>query len=206
MNDIITEINQELRHDRGRALWRKYGVYVIAFVVIVVVLVAGRQGLTAYQENARLTAADAYFSAVERGDNDALNAIIADGGGEGYPMLAGFTAAASQASTDAGDAETRYLALADDENIAPIYRTAALLLSVMNGGTSNVDTRLSRLTPIADSDGPWQQLALEMMIGLAVEKGDIAMARKHFQTLRFSQNIGAELNRRLILIDAAIGE
>ena len=205
MNDIITEINQELREDRGRALWKKYGHYVIAFVLAVVMLVAGRQGLIAYQENAQTSAANAYLEAVKADGNDALIALAGDGG-EGYPMLAEFTAAARAAKAgDLAAAEAGYLKIAANNNIALLYQQAATLLSVMNGASS-VDERIQRATPIANADGPWQKLALEVLIGLAIEKGDIAGARKQLETLRFTPNISADLNQRLILIDAALGE
>jgi hypothetical protein len=45
MNDFIHEINQELREERNRALWKRYGKYVIAMAVAIVVLVAGRQAM-----------------------------------------------------------------------------------------------------------------------------------------------------------------
>jgi hypothetical protein len=51
MNDIITEINQELREERGRALWNKYGIYVIAAVIAIVIVVAGRQAYVSYEQN-----------------------------------------------------------------------------------------------------------------------------------------------------------
>ncbi len=44
-----------------------------------------------------------------------------------------------------------------------------------------------------------------MMIGYALEKGDIAAARKHYETLRFSTNLSSDVNQRLILIDAVLG-
>lgn len=205
MNDIITEINQELREERGRALWKKYGKYVIALALAIVIFVAGRQGLVAYQDNARTTAANSFLAAVESGNADALSAIAAEGG-EGYPMLAQFTVAAQLAEAGDAGAEAAYLAIADDTSIVPLYREAAMLFSVMNASVSSTDEKINRISSIANADGPWQKLALEVLIGLNLEKGDVATARTHLQTLRFSQNVSADLNQRLILIDAAIGE
>ena len=205
MNDIITEINQELREERGRALWKKYGHYVIAFVVAIVVVVAGRQGLVAYQDNARTTAANAYLVAVEATGSEKLEAI-AEGGWEGYPMLAQFSVAGRLAEAGDAGAEDAYLVLANDTAIEAIYREAAMLFSVMNASGSSVDERIARIAGIAGADGPWQKLALELMIGLSLEKGDVAGARGHLQTLRFSPDISADLNQRLLLIDAALGE
>ena len=87
MDEFMNEIAQDMRQERMKQLWRQYGMYVIAAVVAIVLFVAGRQGLVAYQETARNTAADAYHTALTSAGNDALS-NLAEEGGEGYAMLA----------------------------------------------------------------------------------------------------------------------
>lgn len=206
MNDIITEINQELREERGRALWNKYGIYVIAAVIAIVIVVAGRQAYVSYEQNARNNAANAYMAALEQEGTSALDAIAGQGG-EGYPMLARFSTAARLAEAGDAGAEAAYMAIANDASLDGIYRNAGMIMAVMNAGSeTSVDEKITRIASIANAPGPWQNLALEMMIGLALEKGDEAAARKHFETLRFSSNVSADLNQRLSLIDAALGK
>ncbi len=206
MNDIITEINQELREERGKALWKKYGVYVIGFAVAVVVMVSGRQGLVAYQDSQRINAANAYFSAVST-DNSAALSALAEQGGEGYPMLARFAEAGRLADANDTGAEAAYLTLAGDETIAPIYRDAATVMSVMNAAPStDVASLISRIASLAATEGPWQQVAIELTIGLYVAQGDLAQARQQLQVLRTSPNLTAEMNQRILLLEAALGE
>jgi hypothetical protein len=206
MNDIITEINQELRQDRGRALWKKYGVYVIGFAIAIVVVVAGRQGLVSYLDGQRIATANAYFAAVNADTNEALSTLGAEDG-EGYPMLARFTEAGRLAVANDPAAEKAYLALSRDETIARIYRDAATVLSVMNAAAeTDVDAKIDRISTLAESEGPWQQVAIEVMIGLTLEKGDIAEARNQLQALRSNQNLSAEANQRVFFLEAAIGE
>jgi hypothetical protein len=206
MNDIITEINQELRQDRGRALWKKYGIYVIGFAVAIVVVVAGRQGLVAYLDGQRIAAANAYFTAVNADTNEALSTLGAEDG-EGYPMLARFTDAGRLAVANDPEAEAAYLSLSRDETIARIYRDAATVMSVMNAAPeTDVNTRIDRISTLAESEGPWQQVAIEVLIGLTLEKGDTAEARNQLKTLRSNQNLSAEENQRVFLLEEAIGE
>jgi hypothetical protein len=206
MNDIITEINQELRQDRGRALWKKYGVYVVGFAVAIVVVVAGRQGLVAYLDGQRIANANAYFAAVNADTNEALSTLGGEGG-EGYPMLARFTEAGRLAVANDPEAEAAYLFLSSDETIARIYRDAATVLSVMNAAPeTDVNTKIDRISTLAESEGPWQQFAVEVMIGLTLEKGDIAGARNQLQALRLNQNLSAEENQRVFFLEEAIGE
>ena len=205
MNDIITEINQELRQDRGKALWNKYGVYVIAAVVAIVVVVAGRQAYVGYEDSTRNNAANAYLVAVEQTTTSQLEQIAAETG-EGYAMLAKFTLAARLAEAGDEGAEAAYMVIANDETLASIYREAALVMATMNAAsTTSADEKLQRLVQIGNMPGPWQNLALELMIGFALEKGDVATARKHYETLRFATNLSADVNQRLILIDAVLG-
>ena len=126
MNDIITEINQELRQDRSKALWNKYGIYVIAAVVAIVVVVAGRQAYVGYETSARENAANSYLSAVEAETPALLDQIAAEQG-EGYAMLAKFTNAARLAEAGDDGAEAAYLAIANDA-----IQLAQMMLSFNN--------------------------------------------------------------------------
>ena len=206
MNDIITEINQELRQERGKALWKKYGVYVIGFAIAVVVMVSGRQGLVAYQDSQRVNAANEYFAAINLDGTKALGAI-AEEGGEGYPMLARFAQAGRLA--EAGDplAESIYLTLARDEGLAQVYRDAATVMSVMNAAdNTDVQDKINRIASLTATEGPWQLVAIEMMVGLYIEKGDFATARSQLEALRFGESMTAEMNQRVLLLEAALAE
>ncbi len=196
MSDIIDEVNQELRADRGRALWKKYGAYVIGVVVFIIVGIVGYQGYVAYDDRARTAAANSYLSALD--DSTALETIASQSGG-GYPMLARFMLAGN--NTD----EAAYLALAADSSLDDIYRQAATLLSVLNAASgTSVDERVRRLTPLATFDGPWRLLAMEVLISLEIESGDIAGAKAQLQELRSMPELPIGLNRRLALLDAAL--
>jgi len=169
MNEILNEIDQELRQERMRQMWRQYGVYIIAGVVAIVLFVAGRQGLVAYQESARNTAADAYHTALLDAGDEALSGLAA-GDGEGYAMLARFQLAADAANSgDKAAAEAAYLALAADESLGLVYRDAALILSVMNAADGTTADELDRrLNPVASNQGGWAMMAMELQIGVAL--------------------------------------
>lgn len=205
MNDFINEINQEMREERWRQLWSKYGIYLIAAVIAVVLFVAGRQGLVAYQENARNNAANSYLAALEKDGTDGLDAL-AQAGGEGYPMLARFQQASRLAASGDAGAEAAYLDLARDQQLDRTYRDAALLLSVMNASpeTSMAD-RENRLSGLASSDSEWRLLARELMIALALERGDRGAAVEAARQLRDITGLPADLEQRLRMIEVALG-
>ena len=207
MDEFINEVNRELREERWRQLWKRFGGYVIAAALAIVLSVAGRQGFVVWQESARNAAAESYSAALEDSSRSSLEALAREGG-RGYPMLARFQLAVRMAEAgDAEAAEKAYLDLAGDDSIEQSYRDAALLLAVMNAAPgATVREREDRLAPLAEGDSPWRFLAGEVLIGLALEGGDAAGARERARQLRDMGNLPADLEQRLRLIEIALGE
>ena len=207
MNDFINEINQDMREERWRRLWRRYGIYLIGAALAVVLFVAGRQGYVAWQESSRNSAADAYLISLENSDEAGL-ATLAEDGGEGYPMLARFQQAISQ--IDAGDkaaAEEIYLGIAGDTSVDRSYRDAALILSVLNAPDGADTAQLeARLALVISGESAWRFMAYEVMIGLSLERGDLSAARENTRTLRDIGNLPEAVEQRLRLIEVALGE
>lgn len=203
MNDFIHEINQELREERNRALWKRYGKYVIAMAVAIVVLVAGRQAYVGYEENARKEAADGFQVALAADGRVELEKLAGDG--EGYPMLARFHLAGKLAAADDPAAEEIYLEVARDTSVSLLYRDAAMILSVMNAAPStDTATKQSRLEPIAKGVGVWRMLASEMLIGIALDDSNLALARELIDELQKETDLPADMNQRLQVISQAL--
>ena len=205
MDDFVSEINREMREERWRSLWRRYGVYVIGAVLAIVLFVAGRQGFVAYQDNARMTAADGFFEAVESSSNNALE-TIASKNGEGYPMLARFHLAARLAKEgETVAAESMYLSMAEDKDLDTLYRDLALLLSVMNAPQSRDSAeKATRLEGLVSGNSAWKFLAMEMQIALALEAGDIASAKEAVTALRREVALPIDIEQRLRLVETAL--
>lgn len=97
---LIREVDEELRRDRMRKLWRLFGPWVIVGAVAVVLVVAGYEGWTWWQKTQSAKSSDQFYAATALADGadlaaakTALDAVIAQGSG-GYPMLAQFREAA----------------------------------------------------------------------------------------------------------------
>ena len=181
MADIFDEIDEDLKRDHIKLLWARYGKIVLAAVLVVVVLVASRQGYTAWQSSRIEASASAYQKALQSDDIVGSLEAQLERLSDGYSMLAQFQIAAEQAANgDFVAAEARYLRLASDASLDPLYQQAATLLSVMvapkDTGVSVLEARLSDLENAA---GPWQVMALETGAGLALRNGkkDSAVAR-----------------------------
>lgn len=168
MADIFDEIEEDLRRDRMSLLWQRYGNYVIAFAIFIIVVVAGYQGYNYWKDSRAKAAGDAFFQAVTADEAlEALNVISSDLPA-GYEMLSKFRIAALQAKKgNRIAAEQSYLSLSRDANIGTFYQETALLLSVMNAPeTKNNSELIDRISSLSEFSGPLQGLALETSAGL----------------------------------------
>ncbi len=198
MADIFDEIDEELKQDRAKQVWARYGKYVVAAAAAVVLGVGASQGYTAWKQSQAEIAANIYSNALAA--DDAVAALEADLGQltDGYALLGRFQLAAGRA--DAGDAtgaESVYLEIAGDTSVDPLYRDAATLLSVMNAPDSSDAAALQgRLAPLADGAGPWKPLALELSAALDLKAGDRAAAAAKLQEVIELDGTPPELRQR----------
>jgi len=173
MADIFDEIDEELRQDRQAVLWQRYGKYVIAVAGVIIALVGARQGYVYWQDSRDARAATAFYQAAAIDDDGSELRAQADSLTDGYQMLADFSVARKLAgSGDNKAAEAAFLTLAEQADLAPVYRDMALLLSVMHADSgTDITTLLERIEPISASAGPLQGLALEQAAGLELARG-----------------------------------
>ncbi|TMJ45930.1 MAG: tetratricopeptide repeat protein, partial [Alphaproteobacteria bacterium] len=104
VSDIFREIDEELRRDNFRKLWSRYGRYVIAASILVVVVAGAIVAWRDHQLSERRAQSTRYASALAlaRGDKEAdavkiFDAIAQEGGG--YAVLASFEEAAELAKS-----------------------------------------------------------------------------------------------------------
>lgn len=184
---IFSEINEELRRDRVRSGWRRFGVYIIAAAVLLVVGVAAYEGWNWWRTSNAEHSSDHLFAALKLADDGniagaqtALGQLAATGSGQ-YPTLAKFKEAALLAREGkSAEAQAAYDALATAEG-NPQLRSLALVfaanLLVDKGDVAGVKSRVQGL--LAPND-PLRGAA-EEAIGLAQYKsGDLNGARESF--------------------------
>ena len=171
MADIFDEIEEDLRRDRMKEIWQRYGNYILGLAVLIIIGVAGRQGYNYWTETKSQSSANTFYEAVTAENSlDALTRVASDLP-EGYAMLARFRMAALYAEDgNNAAAEQSYLELSEDTSIDIFYRDAALLLSVMNAPNSaDKNSLIERIADISGFVGPLQGLALETRAGLYLE-------------------------------------
>lgn len=213
MADIFREIDEELRQERVAQLWKRYGTYVIAGAIVVVLAVAGFVAWRGYETSQRESSSAAYSAALntlEAGD-PAVAAeefrAIAESGSGGYSMLARLQQA--EALRRAGDIEgaiAAYEAAANDGGADPVFRDLAVILR----GAATLDSAdpeaLRRsLEPLAAEDNAWRHSARELLALLALREGQVESARDRLTQLADDPEAPANVRARAAELLAGLG-
>ena len=190
MSDIFREIDEELRRDNLLKLWSRYGRYIVALAVLVLVIAGGIVAWRDHQLSERRAQSMRYSSALslvrDGKDADAAKvfALIAQEGG-GYGTLAAFEEAELLAkSGDRKGAAAAYDRIAETGGLDPVLRQLATLLSVIQGlPDTDPHSVIDRLAPMTSPGSPWRATALELTAAARLEGGDKSGALVVYKTL-----------------------
>lgn len=213
VTDIFREVEEELRAERFAKLWAKYGKYVIAAAVLIVLGTAGAVAWRDHQRKERAAESERYAAGMMLiAENqipqaaDAFAALAKDAGGD-YGALARLEEAGlrSQAG-DAVGAQNAYDALAKDSGAKKSLRDLAVLLAVLHDAdkVDPVEGR-ARLKPLLADDNPWRFSARELTAVLALRTGDTAGAKEAYKAIADDQNAPPALRARATEMLASLG-
>jgi hypothetical protein len=195
VSDIFREIDEELRRDNLLKLWRLYGRYVIAAVVVVLAIAAGIVAWRNHQLTQRQGVSVRYAAAMAllREGKDADAAKIFDSvsrEGSGYGKLADFEAADLAAkSGDRKAAVAAYDRIAASSDVDQELRDIATLLSVMNSlGDTDLQAEIARLKPLTDASNPWRATALELAAAAQLQASNKSAALDIYKQLADDQS------------------
>ena len=204
MSDIFREIDEELRRDNLAQLWKKYGTYVIALAVLIVIATAGVVGWRTYQDRQRAARGGEYASALDlahqgkEADAAAAFASIAQRSDTGRAVLAQLEEAASKIdSGDASGAIAIYDRVAADGSVDSGFRDAASLLSARYTlDKGDPQTAIAKLQPLTAPTNAWHGLALELIATAELKSGDKAKAQKDFEALAKDTTVSQGVRQR----------
>jgi hypothetical protein len=174
------EIDDAVRQDDLRAWWKRYGTWVVAGVVVIVVAVAGLVGWRQYQNARRVEAGTAYSSALALigKDNAAARAALdkqAQSAVEPYRSLAAMIAAQMRDKPEERIAALRDLAPKLPGELSELAQVIAGYRSV---GTPKAEETVAALGPISGVDHAFHGSILELQALQAFQKGDTKRARE----------------------------
>jgi hypothetical protein len=190
VSEIFREIEEELRRDNLLKLWSRYGRYIIAGVVLLLLIGGGIVAWREHQASDRRAQSARYSTALslarEGKDEDAARAfggLSREGGG--YAGLAAFEEAQLQAKAgDAKAAIATYDRIAASDGFDKELRDLAVLLSVMHSlKDGDPKALIQRLEPLTVTGSPWRSTALELTAAARLKSGDKAGALELYQKL-----------------------
>lgn len=185
---LFREVDEAVRQDQIKALWDRYGIFVIAGALLIVATVGGIKGWQYWQAQraaeagARFEGAQALIAEGKTGDAEAALQKLADSGPSGYQTLSRFRLAA--AKVDAGQTEqavAAYDGLSADTSIeSSLRQLAGIHAASLRVDAAELSEMKTRLGKIADGSGPWRHSARELLGLAAFRAGAMAEAEKYF--------------------------
>lgn len=212
MTDVFREVDEDLRREQLNQIWKRYGTWMIAGAVLVVVIVAIFVILDSVRASRENSEGDRYMEAVrllEAGDPEAAGRIfeeITANGTGGYPILARMVLGTAKAEMgDVAGAVAEFDAVAANEAAEPVLRDAARFHAayamIDTAPMSEIDLRLQ---PLLVSGSPFRYLGMELMVVAAIRLNDLAAAGNWLTILSIDPNIPETITERLQILSAIV--
>ncbi len=186
MTDIFHEIEEDLRRERLRRLWDRFGGLIIALVVLIVVGAAGWSGYTYWQNQRAEEAGNAFLQAsvlMEEGkyaEAEAAFNTLAQEAPAGYRTIARLRAANAAAAQNPAAGIKALDALATDTRVDSLVRDMATLraalLMVDTASLADVRSRVEGL--INNPSAPVRNSAREVLALAQLRAGESTEAHK----------------------------
>lgn len=214
IENLIEEVDEDLRKDRALALARRYGPYAVALALGIIIAVAGVIAWRHYQAERELERATVYtqaLDAINRGDAEEsqrlLNEVTSVAPGSGYGILARFQDAAVKARAgDAAGAAAIYDGISSDTRVDPLFRDLGSVLYALSSLDSADPAQLAgRLTPLAEGRGPWRYTAMEASAFVALRSDDKDRARDLFSRIANDPRAPEESRSRAAAMASTLG-
>jgi len=191
MSDIFREVDEDLRREQYKAIWKKYGNYIVAVAVLIVVATGGYRGWQYWQARQAAESGDRYVAALKMIDDGkkaeaiaALDELAARGHGA-YPYFANMRAAALKtADGDAAGAAAEFDRVAADRSAPPLLRDVARLRAALAlSDTASLADLETRIGDLAKAESPFRHTAREILALAAWRAGDMTKASAYLAQL-----------------------
>jgi hypothetical protein len=188
--DIFQEVDEEVRREQLKKLWQRYGNYIAAACILVVVAVGGWRGYEWWQGKKAAESGTAFEQAValaasgKHEEAEAAFAKLASDGTAGYRVLARLREAAQIARTDPKAAIKAYEEIAADGGADQVMRDFAMLRAgfVLVDSSSYGDLKAA-LEPLTGANRAFRHSARELLALSAWKAGDTGAARQWADTI-----------------------
>lgn len=204
-DSFIHEVTEEVRRDRMFRLWKKYGPWVIALIVLIIAGTAAWNWWIQREREAARELGGAFLETDIASVEDQQRLLErAEGPAE---VIARLRLAAAQAeSGNAEEAAALYREVAATEGLAAAYADFARLQAVRLGLASmTASEAISALDPLAAEGAPYRLLALELRAVAKLNAGDTEGAHADLRAILESPEATRDLAERAAALMVASG-
>lgn len=213
MADIFREVDEEVRREQLKRLWDRYGLFIVAAAVLVVVGVGAWRAYQWYEAKNAAEAGAAYIAASQLAQDGkpteatAAFAQLAASGTPAYRTLARLREAEIMATRDSAAAVAIFDEVAANSGSERLLRD----LATVRAGFVLVDKAAyadisRRLEPLAQPNGPFRHSARELLALSAWRNGDMAAARRWAEAALSDPDAPASLRARIDVLKALTSE
>lgn len=201
--DLFREVDEDLERQKLEALWKRYGTYVVAAILAVVIGTGGNSYIQSSKIAAQQKSTGELITLLStKNDQDKkisdLLAFSEDNKGQSPATMAAFHAASMALKANKKDQAIKiYDSIAANEKAEHEFRQLAELLSVQQQmETGDVGQLQQKLQPLMAANEPWRFSAMELSGYIAVRAGDKAKAKELFTNLTQDASVPQSLSAR----------
>jgi hypothetical protein len=207
MANIFREVDEDIRKERYINLFRKYGVYVIAIIVIIVGTLAGIQFYSGYQVNKNEILFAEYINIIENNSDDTLEKLLDSGETSNIFLNGMYLLKRSDLLVASGQNDQATLLLSeaiDNNTLNKIHNDVAiyklLMINIETLSVEEIKSYQNKLISEVDAFYLTEELiAIKFLIG-----GQKEDAIKKFSELSTNNNVPIEIkNRSAVFIKIA---
>ena len=192
MSDVFQEVDEELREEKYKSIWRKFRCYLIGGLILFILGIAVNAFWKDYNLKEINDRSEKFFTAIEMAQEDKVNAITLlekfanqeERNSEYNALIARFTEAAIRRSEkDFNGALLIYQSL-EDNNISNFYEDYAKLSSVeMLIALNNKKDAKLILDDLISNTSDLKYIAMEYLGYLEIDEGNYSKARTIFTNI-----------------------
>ncbi len=210
---FIREVDEELRRDQLTDVWKRYGRWLLAAVVLIVAGWGGWLYWQSEQQKAAGLKGETFTQTLQKLESGNLPAAEADlktlrdSDDEGYRMSARLTeAAVAQGKGDNKGAARLYAAIAADTSVPQPWRDMALVRqTAAEFDTLEPGAIIARMKPLAAKGEPWFGSAGEMVAIAYLNQNRPEQAGKLFAEIGKDEQVPETIRSRAVQMAGALG-
>jgi hypothetical protein len=201
--DIFHEVDEEVRRERLKKLWDRYGILIIAAAVLFVAGVAGWRFYQNWQAGKAAESGAAFEQAItlaDEGKHDEAQAALGKIAGTGTPSyraLARLRAAAELSQRDSKAAVAEYDKIAADAAVeSKLRELAGIRAAFLLVDSAPLDEMVRRLEPMTLGKATFRHSARELLALSAWRNGDMTATRRWSELIMADAESPANLRAR----------